>query len=354
MGSLVIYLNAISYYLPKKTLDNETIIKDFFHYGGSREGEITSESLYSKCGINNRFVADLEETSKDLGNKAAEKLFEEWDIAKSTIDYLIFVRDASDYKGPNTSCIMQHNLGLPQTVAAIDIQHGCSGWVYGLSISKALITAGMAKRVLLITADVPTRIIHPEDIDIRSIFSDGAAASLISGEILENGINSAIGDFIFGTDGAGEKVLYTERSSVRHPADIAYLKKYEHLPSKLEAGRLRMDSAKIFLFAFRCVPKLITELLEKHKMQMDDIDLFIFHQANGAMLEFLRKRIKIPEDKFINNVENIGNTIGSTIPIAMKQSVDNNKIKPGNRIMVLGFGIGFSWGGTILTKQLNQ
>src|SRR5690554_4204142 len=100
LDPLVIYLNAISYYLPEKSLDNETIIKDFFHYGGSSEVEITSESLYAKCGIKNRFIADLEETSKDLGNRAAEKLFEEWAIAKSTIDYLIFVRDASDYKGP--------------------------------------------------------------------------------------------------------------------------------------------------------------------------------------------------------------------------------------------------------------
>ena len=347
----MIYLNSISYYLPEKSLDNETIIKEFFQYGGTSEGEITSKSISDKCGIKNRFIADLEDTNKDLGNRAAIKLFEEWNIDKSTIDYLIFVRDASDYKGPNTSCIMQHNLGLEQSVAAIDIQHGCTGWIYGLSIAKAVIISAMAKKVLLITADVPTRIIHPEDIDIRTIFSDGAAATLISDEATENGINTAIEDFVFGTDGEGEKVLYTERSSVKHPADIAYLKQYEHLPSKLEGGRVRMDSAKIFLFAFRRVPKLIKEVLEKHKLEMEEIDFFIFHQANGAMLEFLRKRLKIPEEKFINTVENIGNTIGSTLPIAMKQLVDEEKIKPGNKIMVLGFGIGFSWGGTILTKQ---
>lgn len=349
----MIYINAISYYLPEKSLDNDTIIKEFFQYGGTSKDEITSKSISDKCGIKNRFIADLEDTNKDLGNRAAIKLFEEWNIDKSTIDYLIFVRDASDYKGPNTSCIMQHNLGLEKTVASLDIQHGCTGWIYGLSIAKAVIISGLAKKVLMVTADVPTRIIHPEDIDIRAIFSDGAAATLISEESLENGINTTIEDFTFGTDGEGEKVLYTERSSVKHPADIAYLKQYEHLPSRLEGGRVRMDSAKIFLFAFRLVPKLIKQVLEKNQLEMEEIDFFIFHQANGAMLEFLRKRLKIPEEKFINTVENIGNTIGSTLPIAMRQIVDEEKIKPGNKIMVLGFGIGFSWGGTILTKQPN-
>lgn len=350
----MIYVNAISYYLPKKSLDNETIIEEFFQYGGISKETITPKSISDKCGIKNRFIASLEDTNKDLGNRAATKLFEEWNIDKSTIDYLIFVRDASDYKGPNTSGIMQHDLGLEQSIGAIDIQHGCTGWVYGLSIAKAVIIAGLAKKVLLITADVPTRIIHPEDIDIRAIFSDGAAATFISSEPIKNGINTSIQNFIFGTDGQGEKVLYTERSSVKHPADIAYLKQYEHLPSKLEGGRVRMDSAKIFLFAHRRVPKLIVDVLEKHELQMEDIDFFIFHQANGAMLEFLRKRLKIPKEKFINSVENIGNTIGSTLPIAMRKIVDEDKIKPGNKIMVLGFGIGFSWGGTVLTKQPNE
>lgn len=350
----MIYINAISYYLPEKSLDNDTIIREFFQYGGTSKEEITSESISNKCGIKNRFIAELEVTNKDLGNSAANRLFEEWNIDKSTIDYLIFVRDASEYKGPNTSCIMQHNLGLSQSIGAIDIQHGCTGWIYGLSLAKAVIVSGLATKVLLITADVPTRIIHPEDIDIRAIFSDGAAATLISSEVSETGINTSIEDFVFGTDGEGEKVLYTERSSVKHPADVAYLKQYEHLPSKLEGGRVRMDSSKIFLFAFRTVPKLIKDVLEKNKLEMEDIDFFIFHQANGAMLEFLRKRLKIEEEKFINTVENIGNTIASTLPIAMKLIVDEEKIKPGNKIMVLGFGIGFSWGGTILTKQFTD
>ncbi len=349
-NTILIYINAISTYFPEKTIDNETIIREFFEYGGESKTEITPQTIFSQCGINNRYVADLEDTTKDLGNRAAEALFQEWNIDKSSIDYLIFVSDALEYKGPATACIMQHDLGLEQTTATIDILHGCTGWVYGLSIAKAVIHSGMAKKVLLITGDVPTRVIHPKDIELRAIFSDAAAATLISSEKPELGINVSIEDFIFGTDGKGEKNLWVERSATKNPSDIAWLKHHEDIPSKLEGGRLRMDSPKIFLFAVRRVPQLIKAVLAKHQLELEEIDFFIFHQANGTMLDFLRKRLKIPKEKFIISIEHVGNTVSATIPIALKEMVDDDSIKPGQKILVAGFGIGYSWGATILTK----
>ncbi len=331
-------------------MDNEFIIENFFKFGGETSVEITPESIFQQCGIKKRYVADLKDTTKDLGNRAATLLFEEWDIDRSTVDYLIFVSDALEYKGPSTAAIMQHNLGLEQTTATLDILQGCTGWVYGLSIAKAVIHSGLAKKVLLITGDVPTRVIHPTDIELSSIFSDAAAATLISAEKLENGINAAIEDFIFGTDGRGENHLMVERSATKDPADIAWLKQYEDVPSGLGGGRLRMDSPKIFMFVIRRVPQLIKAILEKHKLDIEDIDYFVFHQANGTMLEFLRKRMKIPKEKFIISIEQIGNTVSATIPIAIKEMVDQKKIEKGNKILVAGFGIGFSWGATILTK----
>lgn len=336
--------------MPENSIDNETIIREFFQYGGESKSEVTAETIFSQCGIKKRYIANLEDTTKDLGNRAAIKLFEEWKIDKTTIDYLIFVSDASEYKGPATSCIMQHNLGLAQTTAALDIQHGCTGFIYGLSIAKAVINAQLAKNVLLVTSDAPTKVIHPEDIELRSIFSDGAAAILIGNSKTENGINAKIEDFVFGTDGQGEKHLWVERSATKNPPDVAWLKQYEHLPTGLGGGRLRMDSPKIFLFAVRRVPQLVKAILEKHTLKIDEIDFFIFHQANGTMLEFLRKRLKIPKEKFIISIENVGNTVASTIPIAIKEMVDDERIKTGQKILLAGFGIGFSWGATILTK----
>ncbi|MGB3344118.1 MAG: ketoacyl-ACP synthase III [Aequorivita sp.] len=346
----MVYLNAISYYLPEQSIDNKEIIKDFFDFGGKSDIDITPESIFQQCGINTRFSAYPEDTAKDLGNRAAVKLFEEWNIDKSTIDYLIFVSDALEYKSPSTSSVMQNDLGLEQSIAALDVLQGCTGWVYGLSLGKALIHSGIAKKVLVVTADLPTRVIHPEDLELRSIFSDGGAASLISGEMMDSGINHSIGDFVFGTDGRGSKNLWVERSGTRDPVDEAWLKQHRNVPSKLMGGRLRMDSPKIFLFAVRRVPQLIKAILQKHEMEIDEIDLFIFHQANGTMLEFLRKRMKIPKEKFVISLEHIGNTVSATIPIALRGEVDKREIKKGQKILVAGFGIGYSWGATILTS----
>ncbi len=295
-------------------------------------------------------MAYPEDTAKDMGNRAAIKLFEEWNIDKSTIDYLIYVSDAMEYKSPSTSSIMQNDLKLEQSTAALDILQGCTGWIYGLSIAKAVIHAGIAKKVLLITADLPNRIIHPEDVELRAIFSDGGAASLISDERIDSGMDYSIGDFVFGTDGRGAKNLWVESSGTKDPVNEAWLRKYRNVPSKLMGGRLRMDSPKIFLFAVRRVPQLIKAILQKHGMEIDEIDLFVFHQANGTMLEFLRKRMKIPKEKFVISLEHIGNTVSATIPIALKGEVEQREIKQGQKILVAGFGIGYSWGGTILTK----
>jgi len=344
----VVYINAISYHLPEATLSNDALIDEYVHYGGA-DSSITAETIFAQCGVRNRHVCPLDDTAKDLGNRAAEKLFEEWNIDREQIDYIIFVSDALEYKGPTTACVMQHNLKLKNGIGAIDILHGCTGWVYGISLAKALLIAGLATNVLLVTADVPTKVIHPIDIELRAIFSDGGAATLISSNEMKGGLNAQVNDFVFGTDGAGEKNLWVERSATREPADIEWLEPYKDLPTKLGGGRLHMSSPKIFMFALRKVPGLINQILEKHQLEKEDIDCFILHQANGTMLDFLRKRMKIPAEKFVISIENTGNTVSASIPLAAKGLIDNNVFKKGNTILVAGFGIGYSWGATILT-----
>jgi len=342
------FVTALSFYLPKKSLNNEQIIKEYHSYCDENElDEITSETIYNQCGINKRYSAPIDETAKEIGNKAAIRLFEEWNIDKEKIEYVIFISDALDYKGPTTACVMQEDLGLPNSVGAIDVLHGCTGWIYGLSLAKALIVSGQVENVLVITADTPTKVVHPKDIELRAIFSDGAAATLIEKE--KNGeLNSEIENFIFGTDGKGEKNLYTSRSGTKDPADIEWLSQFKDVPGGMKRGQLLMNSPQIFLFALRNVPSLIEDVLQKNNLQKEDIDYFILHQANGQMLEFLRKRMKIPKEKFIINIENIGNTVSATIPIALYEILKENKIKKGDKVLVAGFGIGYSWGATIL------
>lgn len=345
----MVYINAISYHLPDEIITNEQIVRDYLLFGGNPEDGVSTQSIYEQCSVRQRHLCAPEDTAKDLGNRAAERLFEEWNIDRSSIEYLIFVSDALEYKGPTTASIMQHNLGLTQNVGAIDILHGCTGWIYGLSLAKALIVSGQVKNVLLVTADIPHRVIHPYDAELRAIFSDGAAATLISNQLIPQGFNGSLGNFIFGTDGEGEKSLYVEKSGTRDPLSLEWLQQHQNVPSKLVGGRLKMSSPKIFLFAFRKVPKLIQQILDKHGLTKDDIDFYILHQANGTMLEFLRKRMKIPVEKFVNCIENTGNTVSSSIPIATVLTKQKNVFQPGQKIMVVGFGIGYSWGATLIT-----
>lgn len=342
-------INSISYHFPKRKLLNEEIIQDYYKFGGLQG--YTSEDIFKQCGILNRYITLPEETTRTLGVEAAKKLFQEWQIDKSKIDYIIFVSDALDYKGPTTACLIQNDLELSENIGAIDILHGCTGWVYGLQIASALLISKQAENVLLITGDVPTKVIHPIDIETRSIFSDGAAATLISNNVLENGLNLSPDLFTMGTDGKGEKSLWVERSATKEPADIAWLTQFTDIPSGLGGGRLKMNSPKIFLFAIRKVPILIKEVLKKHNLAEADIDLFILHQANGTMLEFIRKRMKIPAEKFIVNLEDTGNTVSATIPIAICKEPRVKNLKKGSKVLVAAFGIGYSWGGTILTKN---
>lgn len=342
------YINAISYYLPEESISNQDIIRDYQTYKTDSDKKITAQDLYNQNWIKKRYQAKLSVTAKDLGNKAAENLFQEWNIKKAEIEYIIFVSDALEYKGPTTACIIQNDLGLSNSVGAIDILHGCTGFVYGLSIANALIVSGQVSNVLLITADTPTKIIHPSDIELRSIFSDAGAATLISNDKLNKGINACLGKFNFGTDGSGEHLLKVERSGTRHPADVEWLSQFLDERHNNLGGRLIMKSSSIFLFALRTVPRLVKKLLEMEKLSQNDISFFILHQANGQMLDFIRKRMKIPVENFIVNIEELGNTVSASIPIALCDAFKEKKFSQNDRILLAGFGIGLSWGGTII------
>ena len=346
----MVFVNEISYYLPKKKVDTQEIIEQYNRYHSISDKD-TIDTIFAKTGVRIRHQSDLSITAKDLGAYAAQQLLDKSQVGKENIQALIFISDALDYKGPSTACVLQSELELPKSILAFDVLHGCTGWIYGLSLAKALIHSKQAENVLVITADIPRRVIHPEDLELSALFSDGGAATLISNSASSSKLSMAIHDFDFGTDGSGRKHLYMERSASKDPANIEWLSQFKDIPSGLIGGRLRMNSDKIFLFALRIVPLLTKNILKKHNLELDEIDYFVYHQANGTMLEYLRKRMKIPKEKFIINIEHIGNTVSSSIPIALNQLMKKTELSKGAKVLVAGFGIGFSWGGTILTMN---
>lgn len=327
------FIKNISYYVPNKVVTNTDIIKDFPNW--------SEQKISVKIGINKRYVSETQ-TAGDLAYCAAEKLFEEHRINRSNIDAIILCTQSPDYFLPPTACELQYKLDLSKDVMAFDFDLGCSGFIYGLAIAKGFITAGLAKNVLLITSETYNRYIHPKDRGNRSIFSDAAAATLISTDgYLE------IDDMIFGTDGSGVKNLIVESGAGKYPNKLGIEIDPDNEVNQ-SPDYLFMNGPAIFNFTLDVVPMLVNKLLAKAKIIQSDIDCFVFHQANKHMLKFIREAIQIPEDKFYMCLENFGNTVSSTIPIALYHAINDNCIKKENTVMIAGFGVGYSWGGCIL------
>lgn len=327
-------IKGISYYLPNKIVTNDELVKEF--------PEWSVEKVAAKVGVNSRHIAAADETAGDMAEKAAIKLFKEYNISPKDIDFVLLCTQSPDYYLPSTACLLQHKLGIPTSAGAFDYDLGCSGCIYGMAIAKGFIAAGIAKNILLLTSETYNKYIHPLDKGNRSIFGDGAAACLIS----TDGI-AEIGEFVLGTDGSGAENLIVKSgcSRMKKPSGNGYVDEEGH--NRFD-DYLYMNGGNIFNFTLDIVPVMMKQILEKNSLLKDDIDYYVFHQANKFMLNTIRKVCVLPKDKFYINLEETGNTVSSTILIGLKDCIDKDIIKQGQKIMISGFGVGLSWGGAIL------
>lgn len=329
------YIKAISYYLPEKVVTNEDLVRDYPQWD--------AEKVAKKTGIYERHVSADGETAGDMAVKAAQKLFAEYDIDTKDIDFVLLCTQSPDYHLPSTACIIQNKLGISQKAGAFDFDLGCSGYEYGLAIAKGFIVGGMAKNILLLTAETYNKYIHPSDYGNRSIFGDGAAATIVSTEG-----EYKIEEFVFGTNGMDAGKLIVRTGCARQPVKTGEVGKdeggYINAPDFLY-----MDGSGIFNFTLEAVPAMVKQLLEKNGMVQDQIDVFIFHQANRFMLNTIQKICHIDKNKFYVDLEHTGNTVSSTVPIALKDYIT----KGGNAktIMLTGFGVGLSWAGCIIKQK---
>jgi 3-oxoacyl-[acyl-carrier-protein] synthase-3 len=328
------FIKNISYYLPLNVVTNEELAIAF--------PEWSVEKIATKIGISRRHIAKTDELSSDMAIKAAQKLFMEHNINPAEIDFIMLCTQSPDYFLPTSACIIQDKLGIPTHAGAIDFNLGCSGFVYGLAIAKGLLYAGIAKNVLLLTAETYTKFIHPGDKSNLTIFGDAAAATLISTDGY-----ASIGEFDLGTDGKGAENLVVKTGGMRckQTTDTG---KTDEFGNFISENHLFMNGGEIFNFTIDTVPRLVNNILHKNKLPQNEIDLFVFHQANKYILNHLRKMLLIPEEKFYYFMENVGNTVSSTVPIALYEALKEEKIKTGSKVLIAGFGVGYSWGGTIL------
>lgn len=333
-------ISALSYYLPDVVECNMALAKEF-------PGKI-DDKLLANIGIRSRHIAPEGMRASDMAVLAGNKFFEETAFPKEEIQALVYTSLNHDYITPATSCLVQHQLGLKTSIASFDLNHGCSGYVYALAMAKAIMCTHGIDNVLLITSTIPTRYVHPKNLSIRLLFGDAAAVSLVQRN--NNGSSADIGDFVLGTDGKGYNKIIIRDGWDRNPlSDTSLLEHIDEYGNVYTDSSIDMDGPGTFFFILKNVPRIIDETLQKNKLCLDDIDLFVLHQANYYALEQVRNKLKLAPERFYYFMETTGNTIQSTIPIALKEAMNEGRIKPGSRVLIAGFGTGISWAATVLT-----
>lgn len=319
MNRVGVEIKKISVFLPKNQVTNDDIVQ--FMPGWN------SKKISQKLGIEKRYIADPEQTSLDLAVEVCLKIKNE--INFDLIDGLILCTQSPDYILPTSACILQDKIGLNKTTACFDFNLGCSGYIYGLAIAKGLITSNILNNVLFVTSETYSKYIDPKDGSNRALFGDAATVTLLSKSQKES-----ICEFSLGTDGSGFKNLIVENGGARN-----FKENYK--------PNLYMNGPEIFSFTNNLIPKLVLDTLKSNNLELNDVDYFIFHQANLYILEQLRIKLEIPKSKFLIDLENTGNTVSNTIPIVLEKILDKPSFV-NKTLMLIGFGVGYSWGGTII------
>ena len=328
MGAII---KTIEYVYPKQKITNNDLSLQFPDYDFSKFEE--------KVGIKNRYWVQDGETALDLAMEACNKLFNK--IDKASIDFILYCTQSPEYFLPTTACILQNHLGLRKNIGALDFNLGCSGFTYGVGLAKALINAGQAKNVLLVTAETYSKYLHSKDRSNRAIFGDAAAATLISFSEKEYR-----GDFLFGTDGSGYDKLIVKNGCSRFSLEVDSQEIIYGTNNVYTDNHLYMNGPEVFNFTNEVIPNFTKEVLEKNNIRIEDVNQFVFHQANAFMLNFMCKRLKIEKDKFYIDLQDGGNTVSCTIPIALKKY--SQYIKESESIIIVGFGFGLSWSGGLI------
>jgi 3-oxoacyl-[acyl-carrier-protein] synthase-3 len=308
-------------------------------------GEAEIRKISESIGVKKRHVAPTGMCTSDLCFAASERLLSELDWSRESVDGLIFVSQSPDYFLPATSCCLQERLGLSKQCAALDINLGCSGYVYGLWVASHLLAGESVKRILLLVGDTSTQKISPHDRSVVPLFGDAGTATA-----LERNKNAGEMVFQLGTDGSGKEHLIVPAGGFRHPHTERTAQR-----KKGDDGNIRsdeetyMNGAEIFAFTLREVPPLIKSVLGAAGWQAESVDAFVMHQANRFMLQHLAKKMKLPPERVIVALEDYGNTSSASIPLAMTHALAGKLKADPLRLVLAGFGVGFSWGAVTLT-----
>lgn len=331
-------IEAIAYLLPERTETSTELAR--------AHPDWSMEKLVERTGVRIRHVAGDDECASDLAVDAARRLFADHGYAPADFDFLLFCTQTPDYLIPTTACLVQERLGLPKSVGAMDMNLGCSGYIYGLGLAKGLIETGQAQRVLLITADTYSKFVHPRDKSVRALFGDAAAATAVAAGAHGE---ARIGPFVYGTDGSGAEDLIVPMSGMRQrfgnapPPEIT-----DRFGNVRSARHVHMNGKGVVDFTLREVPRAVQTICERAGIALKDFDAIVPHQASAKVLEGLRRRLHLGEDRFVVYMQDIGNTVSCSIPIALARAAADGRFTADARLLLVGFGVGLSWGATVV------
>ncbi len=331
-------VSAIATVIPAHCIENKNNIK-------FPQDEV--DKIIASTGVETRYIADEKTCASDLCYDAVIHLVEKLQIDLQEIDLVVFVSQTPDYILPATACVLQKRLGLKKEVMAFDINLGCSGYTYGLIVLAELLSMGRFKKALLLAGDTISKLSSPEDRSVAFLFGDAGSATL-----LEYDQNASPLYIDYGTDGNGYDKLCVPAGGFRQLFSPELMNRQEQEGGNIRAQtELFMNGADVFSFTLKEVPKTITACLDKAQLNKADIDLFVFHQANLFMLNHLVKKMGLPSEKVPLSLSHYGNTSVASIPLTLCQDHAVFKEGESKKLLLCGFGVGFSWASVILDSE---
>ena len=301
------------------------------------------ERLSEKTGVYNRHIAGVNETAFDLSVRACEKLFETIDHRE--IDGIIFCTQSPDFIMPPNSFLLHKHFGFADNVFAFDFNHACTGYIYCLAMANAFLKAGMGTKILIINSDTYSKYINNRDRSTRALFGDGAAATVVKNSKGRIGII----DVDLRSNGSNYDKFWIPVGGLRLPRTKDNSIDFEDDKGRIRSkDKIEMDGLGVWSFINAVAPKQVNRLLHSNDIDITDIDQFVFHQASRMTLNSVMRSLKLNEDKVMVNIQNIGNTVSASIPIALKNALDQKKIKNGSLVVLSGFGVGLSYGAILM------
>jgi 3-oxoacyl-[acyl-carrier-protein] synthase III len=333
----VIAIEQIACAFPSQCLTNDALRAAY--------PEWDFERLEKRTGVLRRYVASEGETALDFAVEASRRLISDGALVPEEIDAVIFCTQTPDFVMPPNACLLHGRLGLKPSTIAFDITLACSGYIYGLQMGASLIRSGAARKVLLATADTYTRYIHPGDRATRCLFGDGGAVSVLG----ESPNGRGIRDIRCGTAGTHYEKFMVKAGGMRVPrSSLTAREKVDRSGNVRTEEHIQMDGLGVLSFFNATVPRCVRDILQANGLTMDDVDLFVFHQASQLALDSLTTALNIPREKMVYDLEETGNLVSASIPVALSRALERQRAKPGQLALLCGFGVGLSWGAALV------